>query len=201
MSLRCSGHRKRKSEAQAVDNRRLTSLQQAAAPRDAVRRRMQDVLLGLHKQLLQLPALAHAAPADTWEHLHAALGLSDEDLDRAAERLQALTWVDSLPEPCLAHGQVFLDTFRVHLQRATPLPNDPSHGDAWVLSNLKINLLRATPMPGALHPKTVANCDGFCRIRSSDSHAADHRWVTVHLHMVQVQVQAQVQVPFAGAGS
>lgn len=144
-----AGQRRRKSEAHAAESSRLASLQQVAASRDAVCRRVQDVLLGLHRHLLHLPELAQATPVDGWEQLVARLGLSDEDLDSAAKRLQALTWADHLPEPSTTQNHILLGSFSVHLKRATPLPQDPSQGDAWVLDNFKTHLLRATPLPGA----------------------------------------------------
>ncbi len=118
------------------------------------------MLLGLHKHLLDLPAMAQASPVGTWQQLAARLGLSDGDLDRAADRLKALTWADRLPEPLLAEGHVFLDTFRVHLHFETPLPSDPTQGDAWILDHLKTNQLRATPVPGALPETLKASCGG-----------------------------------------
>ncbi len=154
MPVHAAGQRKRKSDARAAETGHLASLQQAVVAQDAVRQRVQDVLLGLHRQCLELPALAQATPAGTWAQLAARLGVSDAHLDRAADSLKALTWSDRLPEPYLAEGHVLLDTFRIHLQDVSPLPSDPSQGDAWILDNLKINLLRATPVPGASSPKS-----------------------------------------------
>lgn len=144
-----AGQRKRKSEARVSESTRLAELQQAAASRNTVRRRVQDVLFGLYRRLLDLPALAQVTPVDSSEQLVARLGFSNGDLDSAAERLQALTWADHLPEPSLAQDHVLLGSFSVHLQYATPLPQDPSEADDWVLKNFKTNQLRANPLPGA----------------------------------------------------